>query len=199
MRHFFFLIIFFSSTFLFSQKIISFNLFSTSNGVVIKFTVAGGTYCSGFSVQRSLDSLSYNTIGQESSPCNSSANEDKSYTDGGAILNQYNYYKVTLEPGVETTVPHRVYYSKSGNTNLLVYPNPVYEGFSSVTLKFLGANNSYVEGFLYTGAGGPLRSLRFTTLADLGTLDTYGLENGLYVLWLSDGSSVYSCKFIILR
>jgi hypothetical protein len=54
-------------------------------------------------------------------------------------------------------------------------------------------------GFLYNQFGKPIREYDLTTKLDLTSIGVYDLENGLYVLWLTDGFQVYSAKFIINR
>jgi hypothetical protein len=201
MRNLFFFITFLIAQSVYCQQhIISLNLFSSNNGVVIKFTIAAGTYCDGFSILRSIDSLNYYPVGQDyTARCLGQGTEERTYTDAGAVENQYNYYQVKLEPSVEVSSPRSIYYTKGKNVNLLPYPNPVYSLNDPLTLKVLNVNNARLQGYLYNQFGHPLRFLDITTKASLTTLDTGDLQNGLYVIWLTDGRQVYSCKFIIKR
>lgn len=200
MRYFFSLVLFSITLASPAQRILNVNLFMTNNGVVVNFVIAGGTYCDGYTILRSLDSLNYSIIGQNSTDrCNGTANEEKNYTDEGAVLNAVNYYKVRLETNVETSYPRSIYVSKNGNSSMFVYPNPVYEGIAMTRLRLLGAGNSHVVGYLFNTTGAPLREIDLTTEAESVNFDTYGLTNGLYIIWLTDGSRVYSCRFIVYR
>lgn len=183
----------------YSQRIQNFNTFVAGNSVGIRFTVVKGPQCSGYTIYHSIDSVNfiqvYNFTGVVG---DQNANQDISYTHSSPALNQVNYYKVELIP-VETTPVNRIYVSNQPKIKMLVYPNPVVYNYDVLSMKLFNVSNIRVIGFLYNQFGKPLKQIDVTTVKDTGIMNVYDLSNGLYVLWLTDGTQVYSAKFIVNR
>jgi hypothetical protein len=183
----------------FAQRIQNFNVFAVNGSVGIKFTVSKGTQCNGYTIWHSLDSINFNVIYSYPGICgNTSADQDFSYTHTSPGVNVVNYYKIEL-PGVETSPVQRVYLTTTPQASLLMYPNPIVNEYDVLYLKIFNANNLRVVGFLYNQFGKPMRTLDITTKVDLANLYINDLENGLYVIWLTDGTQLFRGKFIINR
>jgi hypothetical protein len=181
----------------YAQRITSFNLFPINNGVQIQFAMAGGTSCDSYSILHSVDSINFISIYDDFNGCiGSSTNE--SYTHTNPALNQNNYYKIQLQP-YEVTPIKGIYVTEHGRGRMLAYPNPVFEQLNLLGLRIFNAGNTRFIGFLYSQSGMPLREFDITTARDLASIDIGGLRNGMYVIWLTEGSQVYSAKLIINR
>jgi hypothetical protein len=200
MRNLVFSIALFISFSALAQHIIGFNVFPSANSVTLKFTITPGSNCTGYTVLHSLDSTFYNPVVIENFDCNSVyGNTERSVTHSSPVLNQTNHYKIQLDPYYETSQARSVYVSQTANLKMLVYPNPVYLYNDILTLKIFNASNIRVIGFLYDQFGNAIRTLDLTTKVDLTTLETGGLENGVYLIWVTDGNQAFSSKFIIYR
>jgi hypothetical protein len=184
-----------------AQRIVSFDLFQvySNNSVAIKFTIGAGPSCNGYIIWHSADSVNYQAV--ENSPVicgGSGVNEDKSFTHGNPAINQVNYYKIELIP-YETSFVKRIFVTEQGRTRMMPYPNPVYNDLSELKLRIYNVSNIRLEGFLYNQAGTQEQELLVETKEDLAIIDIGKLENGMYVVWLTDGTKPYSAKFIINR
>lgn len=192
------LFIFFTAL-LFAQRITSFNVFQVNNSVALKFTIGPGPSCNGYNILHSADSVFYTTIYDYPGICGNSSSEDnQSWTHSSPTLNQTNYYKVQLNPG-ETTLAKSIFIVPQTKASLFAYPNPIQSYADILNLRFTGANNLRVVGYIYDQFGKPLEELDLRTVVDTSTLDIGRYNNGLYFIWLTDGLLAYASKFIIQR
>lgn len=183
----------------YSQRIQNFNTFVAGTSVGIRFTIIKGPQCSGYTIYHSIDSINFIQIYNFPGVCgDQNVNQDISYTHSSPALNQVNYYKVELIP-VETTPVNRIYVSDQPKVKMLVYPNPVVFNYDVLSMKIFNVSNLRLIGFLYNQYGKPLKQIDVTTTLDTASMYVYDLSNGLYVLWLTDGTQVYSSKFIVNR
>jgi hypothetical protein len=181
-----------------AQRITDFYLNSASNIVTGKFTISPGSICSGFTVYRSTDSLNYFQIFDSPQVCgNYSTPETKSFSDANPAVNQYNFYKVFLQP--YDVAIQKIYVGKNTGTSMICYPNPISQGNTLLNLKLLNAGNAFVFGYLFNQNARPLQKLELYTANDLLTLNIAGLDNGVYLVWLTDGNVAYASKFIVLN
>jgi hypothetical protein len=195
MRFLFFTLIFLSASVIFSQRITSFSVTNVKGVVAVRFSISPGTTVNSYSILRSTDSLNYYSIYDYSTTCGyPDRYDDRMYDDHSPVLNQANFYKVQLFP-YEQSQPLRVFVTAS--SSLYVYPNPVGPGMDLLHMKFTQIKDKRVFGGLYNQSGNPVRVLDFTTVGDAFTLNISDLNNGLYLLWLTDGSQAFSCKFIL--
>ena len=184
----------------YAQRIQNFNLYPTSTSVVVKFTISAGPSCNRYTVLHSSDSLTYEEVGADPGICGTtSAPDDKSFTHLTPVFGKINYYRVRLEPYVETSNPKAVYVSSEVDQKMHVYPNPITTIYDWLTLKFFNLTNSRLVGNIYNQLGKPLNNLDFNTVASKATLGVSSLENGLYVIRLTDGTQNFTGKFIIFR
>jgi hypothetical protein len=182
-----------------AQRIISFNLLTTPNSVTIKFTLSPGPDCGGYEVFRSNDSLNFISVCDYSGICGvSSRSEEYSCTDNSPVLNQTNLYRIILN-NLERSEIKGVYVAEPPNSNIVVYPNPVVNLSTPLTLKLVNEANTRLFGFLYDQYGRALRKLDIITDPHVVSIDIATLANGLYFVRLSNGSREYSAKFIIFR
>jgi len=183
-----------------AQRIAGFQLFPDKEKVVIKFTIRPGISCGGYTVLHSLDSLSYSEAGSDPGICGtSSVSEDKSFTHENPVLNQVNYYKIRLEPNIETS-PSKNLLVTSGvqGVAMAAFPNPFYLD-DLVTLRFSDVTNARLGGYLCNPHGEPIKQLDLVCGASIAKMSTAGLGSGLYVIRLTDGIRMFTCKLIILR
>lgn len=183
----------------FSQRIQDFNLSLITTSVNIRFSISAGSQCGGYSILYSTDSVFYSTLYSYPGICGDLNNkQDYSYVHVSPAYNQYNYYKVELL-ALETSPAKKIFVSEQSRSNMMLYPNPIHFQYDILSLKIFNSNNLRVAGFLYNQFGKPIRSVDLTTIGDTGTLNISDITNGLYILWLTDGTVAYSSKFIINR
>jgi hypothetical protein len=184
-----------------SQRIRDFNVDDGGNGsVVVRFVLSPGPSCTGFEVMHSTDSMVYKTKHYYDQTCGGSGSpEPFEWTDLSPDLNRMNYYKIQLLSPYETSDIRRLYVAEPGRSRMVVWPNPVFQNADILTMKFFNAGNVKLTGFLYNRFGTPLRDIEIMSHADLASINVGGLGDGLYVLWLTDGASLYSCKFVVKR
>jgi hypothetical protein len=193
------LFVFFSSAF-FAQRIEGFSVFVSEEKVTLKFAVKPGLECSGFIVLHSTDSLNYKEVGSDPGICGvSEESEPKSFTHANPVLNVVNYYKVRLEPRVETSNARAIFVSSSDfKSSVIAYPNPFYLS-DLMTLRIANASNLQLNGFLYNQFGKAIQSVDLYVQGDHTSLSTAALNNGIYFLQLSNGLQSFTTKIIILR
>jgi hypothetical protein len=182
-----------------AQRIQNFFVFNANNQVGIRFTIGQGPQCSGYTIFHSTDSINFFQIYDYVGVCgDQNAPVEYSYTHSSPAINQVNYYKVTIFP-TESSPVARIFVSALPNSRVMPFPNPITNSFDLLGLKFFNITNTRMDGFIFNQFGNPLRVLNFTTLGDLYYIPVNELENGLYILWVSDGLYTYHAKFIIHR
>ena len=180
-----------------AQRIQNFSVFTASTSVGIKFTVKAGSQCAGYTIYHSIDSVNFYPIYNYAGICGDlTLDQDYSYTHQTPTINQINYYKIELT-GAEISTVRRVYVSEIPQINMVVYPNPVYFYTDELNIRIFNTANLKLFGFLYDQFGKPLQKLDIITKTEFGTLNLYNLQNGVYVIWLTEGINIYSAKFII--
>jgi hypothetical protein len=183
----------------YSQRIKNFTLLQNGTSVTVRFTLAAGSMCNGYSVQRSLDSLSYTDIVDNPAICGTSgADEPKTETDAHPVMNQYNYYKIRLGTG-ELSEARKIFLSQDGRLPVTVFPNPSFNINDLVKVRIPGVFNTRLQGYIYDGDGHPKEFVDFITNGDMAPIQTGSYINGLYLVWLTDGYQAYTGKFIIRR
>jgi hypothetical protein len=184
-----------------AQRIQNFYGFTAGSSVGLRFTITKGPQCSGYTIYHSVDSINFIQIYDYTGICGDvSSNQEISYTHTSPQLNQTNYYKVEIFSPYEVSPIARVYVGNGTvQPRMLLYPNPVTTNYDLLNIQIFNVSNIRMIGFLYNQFGKPIREYDLTTKLDLTSIGVYDLENGLYVLWLTDGFQVYSAKFIINR
>lgn len=182
------------------QRISSIALYPTNTSVVIKFSIEPGATCSGFTVLHSLDSLNFEEVASEPGICGASAvSEEKNFTHFTPVFNQLNYYRIRLEPRVETSFSKSIFVSSSLKTGLLLYPNPHYNSEALLSLKISEAENMKLTGAIYNSFGKQIKNLEVFTLGNEAQISVSDLNNGLYTIRLKSATKVFTSKLIILH
>lgn len=188
------------------QRITNFNVSavksqnqSTSSQVLVRFTLTAGQSCPGYEILHCTDSVNYLQIYNYAGICGSqNKDESFSYLHGSPGYNMTNYYKINI-PGFEMSSPQRIYIGEQvPQSSLLIYPNPVFQE-SLVQLRFHNYGGGFVEGYIYNQHGVKLRPISFDVKLTDVQLDVKDLNDGLYIIWLTDGISLFRGKFIVKR
>lgn len=191
---------------LFAQRIQNVNLSlvnsqnqGTNSQVLIRFEIGPGQSCPGWEILHCTDSLNYLSIHNEVGICGSpTSSESKSHTHGSPGIEMVNYYKVSI-PGFETSQPYRIYVGQQvPKPNIMVYPNPVFQQ-DFITLKYQNYAGSTVFGYIYNQFGIPVRELDLKIDQSLSQVNISDLRDGLYVVWVTDGTWLFRNKFIVKR
>ena len=195
----FFILVLFCSLSLSAQRIVDFKLYPTKNSVSIKFTLSPGPDCGGYQVLRSTDSVNYYPVCEFAGICGlSSTTTDYTCTDNSPVLNQTSFYKILLN-NFERSEVKRTYVSEPAGSGIVFFPNPVHEAINEVRVKVQGIENKRLTGFLYNQSGKPIKELDLMISPDQAELNVTALSNGVYFIWLTEGSTTFSSSFIILR
>ena len=183
----------------FSQRISNVRLYPVSGSSVnIRFTVLPGIECSGYRILHGTDSLGLVEAYHYPAVCGmQGVPMDHSYTHDRAVRNTVNYYSIQI-PG-ETSPPARIFVAEGNATTVLPYPNPVYNYATPLKLRIWNTNNQRMQGMLLNQYGIAMRDLDLVTESETATIDIESLENGLYIVWLTDGQNLFRTKFIIHR
>ncbi|PBQ32503.1 hypothetical protein CNR22_12210 [Sphingobacteriaceae bacterium] len=182
------------------QRISSVALYPTNTSVVIKFSIEPGATCSGFTILHSLDSLNYDEVATEPGICGTSAtSEEKSFTHFAPVFDQVNYYKVRLEPRVETSFSKSIFVNSPVQKGLYVYPNPHYESGEVLSLKIPEVENTKLSGGIFNAFGVLVKNLDVFTIGDRAEITISELENGFHSLRLKHESEIFTCKLIVLH
>lgn len=182
---------------LYAQRISDFNLSPQNDGINVSFSIGSGSDCSGYSILHCLDSVSYVEIYNYAGICGTSPTKEfKSYLHITASYNQVNYYKIQLYP--YEIAYNKILYSNSAQGYLLAYPNPVSQENLTISFKIPSANNIKLEGYICDAFGLKIQDIETQSQGDLIQISVSGFIDGIYLIWLSDGVSIYSTKFIVL-
>jgi hypothetical protein len=183
----------------FSQRILNLNAFASGPDVVIRFTIGKGSTCNGYNILHSTDSVFYNTIYNYPGICGNTSNDESiSYTHKNPTANLTHFYKVELIP-IETSPPIKFYVGSENYSKMVAYPNPLGNYIDQLNLQIVNSASTDFVGFLYNQYGKPLKYLNLKLNGSIATIGTNELNNGLYIVWLTDGERGYSAKFIVNR
>jgi hypothetical protein len=95
--------------------------------VLLSWQMIAGNVCQGIEIFRSADSTNFELIGYISGDCgNISEPVDFSYTDSNPVVNQKNYYRLTLGLLGESQVVS-IDINNPGDRAILARPNPAWE------------------------------------------------------------------------
>lgn len=171
----------------------------TNSQVLVRFEISPGQSCPGYEILHCTDSLNYISVNNYAGICGDQpTNQSFSFTHGSPGLEMLNYYKISI-PGFETSPPHRIYVGQTvPKPNILVFPNPVFQQ-DFITLKYMNYAGSTVFGYIYNQYGIPVRELILKIDQSLSQVIISGLSDGLYVVWVTDGTWLFRNKFIVKR
>lgn len=98
---------------------------ASDDAVLLQWTISSGKTCNGTFIQRSADTVNFETIGEIPGICGSSETPvPYTFTDESPIPNQVNYYRLELG-GQGYSRILAIPYFEYGNTGSIVIPNPV--------------------------------------------------------------------------
>lgn len=196
-----------ASVFSFAQRIINANVSlvnsqnqtGTTSQVLVRFSLTAGPACPGYEILHCTDSINYLPFYNYAGLCGDQTREVSfSHTHGNPLPEMVNYYKVSI-PGYETSPAMRIFVgAQAPQSNLKVYPNPA---FNESYLKLIFSNyfGKEVNGFLYDEQGIKMKTLTITIQQDRGEVYIGDLDDGMYIIWLTDGNILFKSKFIVKR
>ncbi len=122
------------------NSIVNFYATQINKIVYMSFTIKQGNTCADTQIQRSADSITFNTIGIIPGICGSiTTDESYSFSDSLPLYGQINYYRIYLGNQGSSYVV-KVEVSPLSELPLIVYPNPSSD-FTTVQLdQSLGKN-----------------------------------------------------------
>lgn len=122
------------------------------NGSSIKliFTIAKGKTCNGIDIQRSANSINFETIGDIQGVCGSNDIETSyEFTDEHPLPNKTNYYRLVI-PLIGNSEIISLRFSDFSNTSFYIYPNPCHYKF---TIEFENSKHKEYTFLLIDGLG----------------------------------------------
>ncbi|MES2763439.1 MAG: T9SS type A sorting domain-containing protein [Bacteroidota bacterium] len=157
--------------------------------VLINYVITQGNSCSGYQIQRSTDSVNFETIYDYSGVCGElTKSQEISFTDEHPYKNSVNYYRVLIPPADHSKITS-VLYSPISEKGYVLYDNPVsdYLILRSITKSKLK---------IYNQTGHLVREIISSEDASYKE-DVSFLDNGLYYFLIvpATGQSVFG-KFI---
>lgn len=175
------------------------NQSGTTSQVLVRFTLTAGPSCPGYEILHCTDSINYLQFYNYAGICGDQ-NSDVSFSQihGSPSPNMVNYYKVSI-PGYETSAPQRIYVgSQTPQSTLKVYPNPAINE-STLFMTFSNYFGNEVNGFIYNQQGMKIRPITIPIKQDKGETYIGDLNDGMYIIWLTDGKILFRSKFIVKR
>lgn len=182
-----------------AQRISNFSVSQTGNMVSYHFLYSAGSSCQGYQLLHSRDSVTYLTARDYAGVCGASGSAEP--FDGiheFPALNAWNYYKVQMA-NFEQSEVRRIFESSDGKLKAIVFPNPSFNESDLLRFRLSGVNNIRVQGFIYDQMGITRDFIDVQTVGDSAPLNLANYENGFYMLWLTDGTRIYSGRIILLR
>lgn len=182
------------------NRLINFNLFQVKKTVAVNFVVSAGPDCGGFEVHHGLDSLILTPVIDFPGVCgNTSTNEEKTEIHYSPVYDKINYYKVVLKGWQGESAVKAIYVSENPNARMIAYPNPITKYDENLTMKLFNVRNVEVIGYVINQFGRIVKTMELTTTVDLASIDVNDLDDGVYVVWLTDGNEAFYNKFLIKR
>lgn len=182
-----------------AQRVINFSVNQNNAEVFYSFTFRSGSSCTGYKLTHSTDSLNFVGVDEYTGICGASgADEQFSGSHKTPIMNAWNYYRIQMG-NFEMSEIRKVFMSSDGSLKAIVFPNPHVDENSEISFRISGANNLRVQGFIYDSNGINWQFIDTTTNGDSSKFTINGFDNGLYILWLTDGTKLYKGKFLIMH
>jgi hypothetical protein len=144
--------------------------------VLLQWTISSGKTCNGTFIQRSADTVNFETIGEIPGICGSSETPvPYAYTDESPIPNRVNYYRLELG-GQGYSRILAIPYFEYGNTGSIVIPNPV---IAQARIYFENKTEKPYLFSLFNYSGNLIRQSKGNDSSVL--LDAAGLSAGAYL------------------
>lgn len=103
--------------------------------ILISFIITSGNDCTGYQIQRSIDSLNFDLLYDYSGICgNQPQAQSISFTDEVPVKNAINYYRVLIPPSDYSRITS-VVYTDISEKGYLLYSNPVVQKLSLLSIS----------------------------------------------------------------
>ncbi len=183
-----------------SARVIDFNLYEFGGkDIVVSFRLSNGPACNGYKIWHSSDSINYYIAYEYSGICGTDLNPvTNTHTITNVARNQYHFVKIEAIP-YETTIPKKIYIGNPNFAALKVYPNPVVDFSTPFTIRANNITSKNMYGFIYNQVGTKRQFLNLVFINNMADINLNFLEDGMYIIWLTDESKGYSAKFIVKR
>lgn len=178
---------------LFAQDnlLVNFNGRQIDNYIRLTFTVHSGVTCSGTAVERSKDTIHFETIGIMPGVCGSSSSEETyMFDDSFPQKNQFNYYRINLGQ-LGNSYAIKLRYIDYGNEFAIVsYPS------AGATIFFSNANHQNLTFSLFNLRGEQLQSIE--TNGDAISLSRTVFPDRIYFFQVrNEGTILFKGKLIL--
>lgn len=182
-----------------SQRISDFSLAQSGSSVTTHFTLRAGSVCSGYSVMHSRDSITFLEVVSHNASCGTTG-ADEFYSDvhSTPAPNQFNYYKIQLTT-FESSPVKKIWVGSGASQYLMIFPNPVNPLNNAVTFSIPGISGLRVQGFVRDIRGFEWLFVDEITKPAGTPISLPDVPEGVYSLWLTDGTNVYKGKFIVFH
>ncbi|MEO5674474.1 MAG: T9SS type A sorting domain-containing protein [Chitinophagales bacterium] len=176
-----------------NDLLVNFSGQQIENYIHLSFTVHGGTTCTGTKVERSTDSIHYETVGMIPGICGSSFT-DESYTfdDSLPVKNQFSYYRINFNQyGITHSI--KVRFVDYGNS-FVIAPNP---SSGQSTVFFSNPGNQKITFSIFNLQGNLMQST--STYSDAITVNGRLFPSGIYFLQAENNKTILFTGKIIFQ
>lgn len=172
----------------------SFEVYSNQNRVNLKWVTSSEENNDYFSIERSKDGVSYESIGTVSGAGNSNSVLTYEFTDENPLFG-ISYYRLTqtdFDGASETFTPKSIY--RSNVNDLVIQPNPVQRG-SKLSVYTGAAEGENVELSIFTASGINIITKQIASSTEIDIQSD--LEPGLYVVKVKSGTNQLVKRLLI--
>jgi len=173
------------------------NTSTSYSSVRVDFGISKGPSCNGYVIYHSTDSLNFYPVYTYPGICGDAQNDQHfSWLHQSPVQNSMNYYKVELV-GLETSPAKGIFVGPAEYAaEVKAYPNPCPEN-TVLTLQFIRLpSDRMFYGKIINEKGFTMREFFGTSSGKLLTLSLQGLEDGFYLIWITDGYQAFRAKII---
>jgi hypothetical protein len=176
------------------NPLVAYTAASLKDGVLISFTMRGGSSCNGINIERSEDSVSFSVIGDIEGICGSpDFNQSFTYTDSQPLTFRKNYYRLDMKQLGYSPV-FSVFYANPYTDEVLIIPNPC---FANCKLYFINSKREKVVIRLFQNGSELFSQI---TDQDFMDLDMQQSASGIYYcrVEFADGT-LRNRKLVLIR
>ena len=173
---------------------------STGTGVLVEFSIRSGPACNGYSIWHSADSLApfMQVLDNGGAVCGEQVGDEYfARVHTTPVQERTNYYRVQIDFPYERSAIYPVYVSAQGRSGITVYPNPVPSDDRVLKARLSSGINTQLTGTLHDRFGVRKQGITVDAIEGSFSIPLFGMDHGVYLLWLTDGTNVYSTKVIL--